>query len=243
MTFQRNQKASDPRHKVGVVVVAAGASRRMGGIDKVFLLLGDRPLIAHSLQVFENSPVVDEIAIVLSESAQDEGERMVTDLGLGKVVGVTVGGARRQDSVLRGLKLLPDCDVFMIHDGARPFVSGDLIARGLDAVAETGAATAAVPVKDTIKIVGPDMLVTSTPDRSALWAAQTPQVFESRLLLAAHERNSDDATDDAGMVEALGTAVKLFMGSYENIKVTTPEDVALAEAIYGARVQPQSPRP
>ena len=96
-----------------------------------------------------------------------------------------------------------------------------------------------MPVKDTIKIVGPDMLVISTPDRRALWAAQTPQVFESRLLLEAHERIPDDATDDAGMVEALGTSVKVFMGSYENIKVTTPEDVALAEAIYGARVRLQ----
>ena len=242
MTFQLNQTSSDPHPKVGVVVVAAGASRRMGGIDKVFLPLGGKPLIAHSLQEFENSPVVNDIVVVLSESALDEGERMLAGLGLGKVVGVTAGGARRQDSVLKGLELLSDCDIFVIHDGARPFVNGDMIARSLEAVAETGAATAAVPVKDTIKIVGPDMLVKSTPDRAALWAAQTPQVFESRLLMEAHERVTDDATDDAGMVEALGAKVKLFMGSYENIKVTTPEDVALAEAIYGARVRLQGQR-
>lgn len=199
-------------------------------------------MIAHSLQEFQKSPLVDSIAIVLTESAREKGERMAAGLELRKVVGVTAGGARRQDSVLSGMKLLLDCDIFMIHDGARPFVNGDMIARSLEALSETGAATAAVPVKDTIKIVGSDMLVISTPERSALWAAQTPQVFESRLLLKAHERISDDATDDAGMVEALGVAVKLFMGSYENIKVTTPEDVALAEAIYAARVRLQGPR-
>jgi 2-C-methyl-D-erythritol 4-phosphate cytidylyltransferase len=239
LTILSNQNSSDPRHTVGVVVVAAGASRRMGGIDKVFLSLAGRPLIAHSLHEFENSPIVDHISIVLSESAQRAGEQMVSDIGFGKVVGITVGGARRQDSVLNGIKLLPRCDILIIHDGARPFVDGDMIARGFDAVSDTGAATAAVPVKDTIKIVGPDMIVTSTPDRNGLWAAQTPQIFDSQLLLEAHERFSGDATDDAGMVEALGASVKLYMGSYENIKVTTPEDVGLAEAIYGSRVRLQ----
>jgi 2-C-methyl-D-erythritol 4-phosphate cytidylyltransferase len=211
----------------------------MGGIDKVFLSLAGKPLIAHSLQEIENSPFVDHISIVLSESAQGVGEQMVSDIGLDKVVGITVGGARRQDSVLNGIKLLPHCDILMVHDGARPFVDGDMIARGFGAVSETGAATAAVPVKDTIKIVGPDMIVTSTPDRSGLWAAQTPQIFDSRLLLDAHERFCGDATDDAGMVEKLGASVKLYMGSYENIKVTTPEDVALAEAIHGSRIRLQ----
>jgi 2-C-methyl-D-erythritol 4-phosphate cytidylyltransferase len=210
----------------------------MGGIDKVFLPLVGQPLIAHSLQVFERSSDVDKIALVLSESAQDDGERLVTELGLSKVVAVTAGGLRRQDSVFNGLEMLSDCGILMIHDGARPFVSGDMIARGLDVVGDVGAATAAVPVKDTIKIVDSEMAVTSTPERATLWAAQTPQVFDSQLLMEAHKQISDDATDDAGMVEALGADVKVFMGSYENIKVTTPEDVALAETIFAARTRP-----
>ncbi|MDP6454100.1 MAG: 2-C-methyl-D-erythritol 4-phosphate cytidylyltransferase [SAR202 cluster bacterium] len=223
---------------MGVVVVAAGSSRRMEGIDKVFLPLAGQPLVAHSLQVFEHSIDVDKIALVLSESAQDDGERLVTELGLSKVVAVTAGGARRQDSVFNGMEMLSDCGILMIHDGARPFVSADIIARGLEVVGETGAATAAVSVKDTIKIVDSEMVVRSTPERATLWAAQTPQVFDSQLLMEAHKQVNDDATDDAGMVEALGADVKVFMGSYENIKVTTPEDVALAETIFTARTLP-----
>jgi 2-C-methyl-D-erythritol 4-phosphate cytidylyltransferase len=133
---------------------------------------------------------------------------------------------------------LSDCGIIMVHDGARPFVSGDMISRGLDAMRMASAATAGVPVTDTIKIVDADMVVKSTPDRTTLWAAQTPQVFKFQLLREAHRRVTHDSTDDAAMVEALGTEVKVFMGSYENMKVTTPEDVSLAEAIHAARTRP-----
>ena len=223
---------------MGVVVVAAGSSRRMGGIEKVFLSLAGKPLVAHSLQTFEDSTLVDNVVLVVSESARDDGERIVTEFGYGKVVDVVVGGARRQDSVLQGMDRLSDCGIIMVHDGARPFVSGDMISRGLNAMRMASAATAGVPVTDTIKIVDADMVVKSTPDRTMLWAAQTPQVFKSQLLREAHRRVTHDSTDDAAMVEALGAEVKVFMGSYENMKVTTPEDVSLAEAIHAARTRP-----
>ena len=223
---------------MGVVVVAAGSSRRMGGIEKVFLSLAGKPLVAHSLQTFEDSTLVDNVVLVVSDSARNDGEQIVTEFGYGKVVDVVVGGARRQDSVLQGMDRLPDCGIIMVHDGARPFVSGDIISRGLHAMRMASAATAGVPVIDTIKIVDADMVVKSTPDRTTLWAAQTPQVFKSQLLREAHRRVTHDSTDDAAMVEALGTEVKVFMGSYENMKVTTPEDVSLAEAIHAARIRP-----
>ena len=210
----------------------------MGGIEKVFLSLAGKPLVAHSLQTFEDSTLVDNVVLVVSESARDDGKRIVTEFGYGKVVDVVVGGARRQDSVLQGMDRLSDCGIIMVHDGARPFVSGDMISRGLDAMRMASAATAGVPVTDTIKIVDADMVVKSTPDRTTLWAAQTPQVFKFQLLREAHRRVTHDSTDDAAMVEALGTEVKVFMGSYENMKVTTPEDVSLAEAIHAARTRP-----
>ena len=210
----------------------------MGGIEKVFLSLAGKPLVTHSLQTFEDSTLVDNVVLVVSESARDDGERIVTEFGYGKVVDVVVGGARRQDSVLQGMDRLSDCGIIMVHDGARRFGSGDMISRGLDAMRMASAATAGVPVTDTIKIVDADMVVKSTPDRTTLWAAQTPQVFKSQLLREAHRRVTHDSTDDAAMVEALGTEVKVFMGSYENMKVTTPEDVSLAEAIHAARTRP-----
>ncbi|HAC20376.1 MAG TPA: 2-C-methyl-D-erythritol 4-phosphate cytidylyltransferase, partial [Dehalococcoidia bacterium] len=182
--------------------------------------------------------LVDNVVLVVSDSARDDGERIVAEFGYGKVVDVVVGGARRQDSVLQGMDRLSDCGIIMVHDGARPFVSGDMISRGLDAMRMASAATAGVPVTDTIKIVDADMVVKSTPDRTTLWAAQTPQVFKFQLLREAHRRVTHDSTDDAAMVEALGTEVKVFMGSYENMKVTTPEDVSLAEAIHAARTRP-----
>ncbi len=223
---------------MGVVVVAAGSSRRMGGIQKVFLSLAGKSIVAHSLQTFEDSMLVDNVVLVVSDSARDDGERIVAEFGYGKVVDVVVGGARRQDSVLQGMDRLSNCGIIMVHDGARPFVGGDMISRGLDAMRMASAATAGVPVTDTIKIVDADMVVESTPDRTTLWAAQTPQVFKSQLLREAHRRVTHDSTDDAAMVEALGTEVKVFMGSYENMKVTTPEDVSLAEAIHAGRTRP-----
>jgi len=161
--------------------------------------------------------------------------RFVEDQPVSKVSAICVGGTRRQDSVRIGLEHVADATHVLVHDGARPLVNRELIERGVEAVLHHEAAIAAVPVKDTIKTVGADMLVLDTVPREHLWAVQTPQIFELELLKTAHQRIGEDVTDDATMVERLGHKVKIFMGSYENIKVTTAEDVVIAEALIRSR--------
>ena len=217
--------------RIGVVVVAAGMSTRMEGVNKIFAPLGGRPLIAITLQRFDSSPLVDDIILVLSEADLVLGQDVVNRYSFSKVREVCAGGDRRQDSVMNGLQALKQCDWVMVHDGARPSVTHDLLERGWLAVRETGAAVAGMPVKDTIKVTGEGNLVAATPPRDTLWAAQTPQIFRYSLLLEAHHRFSKDVTDDAGMVEALGHPVKMFLGSYRNIKVTTPEDLDIMDAL------------
>lgn len=224
-----------PHPMVGAIIVAAGSSRRMGGRDKLFLPLLGRPLLSYTIQAFQASPQVDTIVLVLAQHNLAQGRRLVQECGFHKVRAICTGGQRRQDSVRRGLERLADVHWVLVHDGARPCVDAGLIDRALRQVTETGAATAAVPVKDTIKLAGADMLVDRTLPRDQLWAVQTPQVFLRSLLAEAHQRVAEDVTDDAAMVERIGGKVRLFMGSYENIKVTTPEDVAIAEALLRAR--------
>ena len=235
MTASVGMGPADPHPRVGVVVVAAGASHRMGGVDKVFVPLAGLPLITYSLRAFQEALGIESVVLVLAEAQVQRGAQLVADAKLTKVSAITSGGARRQDSVAAGLRSLDGCEILMVHDGARPLIDQDVIARGLEAVAETGAASAAVAVTDTIKTAGADMVVSGTLDRNSLWSAQTPQVFRADLLAKAHRDVADDVTDDAAMVEALGGKVKLFLGSYENIKVTTPEDLFLAKAILESR--------
>lgn len=223
-----------PRERAGAVVAAAGESRRMGGVDKIFTPLLGIPLIVHPLRVFNDSPLVDEIVLVVAPARVDEARRLVAERGLSNVRAVCAGGAHRQDSVRAGLEALSRCDWVLVHDGARCCVPPSLIEAGLEAVRESGAAIAAVPVVDTVKVVA-DQRVRSTLDRSSLWAIQTPQVFRTELLLDAHRRCQELVTDDAAMVERLGIPVRVFMGAYDNLKVTTPEDMLLAEAILRAR--------
>ena len=220
---------------VGAVIVAAGESRRMRGIDKIFTPLAGRPLVTHAIEVFNDSPRIGRIVLVLSKAILNEGRRLVEEGDWDKVTDVCAGGERRQDSVRAGLDRLTDVEWVVVHDGARPLVDVSIIDRGLDAAAETGAAVAAVPVTDTIKRAGPEGIVLDTPPREELWAAQTPQVFSRRVLADAHDRVAEDVTDDAAMVELAGGAVKLFMGSYENIKVSTPEDLAAARVLLESR--------
>jgi 2-C-methyl-D-erythritol 4-phosphate cytidylyltransferase len=216
--------------KTGVVIVGAGSSQRMG-TDKVFMSLAEKPLLAWSVDVCQSCELVNQIVIVLNESKLDLGRRLVAERGWSKVVEVCPGGDRRQDSVKQGLNKLKGCDWVVIHDGARPFLTLDLIRDGLEAARSTGAAAVAVPVKDTVKLGGSDLMVKRTLNRQELWAVQTPQVFRFDIITKAHEQIKDDVTDDASMVEQLGYKVKLCMGSYDNIKITTPEDLALAELI------------
>ncbi len=216
--------------KVGVVVVAAGASRRLG-VDKVFLPLAGKPLLAWSLDVCQDCELLSRIVIVLNTVNLALGRRLVTERCWSKVVDICPGGNRRQDSVRLGLSKLGICDWVVIHDGARPFLTPQLIQDGLQAAQMTGAAIAAVPVTDTIKLGDDGLMVRETLNRQELWAAQTPQVFRFDIISKAHEQIENDVTDDASLVEQLGYKVRLYMGSYDNIKVTTPQDLALAEII------------
>ena len=221
-------------------MVAAGESSRMRGVDKLLATIAGWPLLAHSLATFDRSPSVSRISVAVSARRIKTVQEMVREYGFAKVVSVVEGGARRQDSVLNSVRELGDVDIVLIHDGARPFVDQCTIDRAVSAACEWGAAVAAVPVKDTIKVADSDLSVVDTPSRDGLWAAQTPQAFRLDLLLRAHSEVSRDVTDDAAMVEAIGHPVKLFMGSYVNFKVTTPEDLIFAESIAGIMEKKES---
>ena len=207
----------------------------MGGVDKVFTHLNGKHVLAWVVETFQKCGSIDHIIIVVNGKSLEQCQRMVAEQGWSKVTEVCVGGKRRQDSVAAGLSRLGHCDWVVIHDGARPLVTADLIERGLEAARETGAAVAAVPVTDTIKIAGDDRLIQQTPPRRGLWAAQTPQVFRFDIITAAYHRVKTEVTDDAALVERLGNKVKLYMGSYDNIKITTPDGLALAEVLWQRR--------
>ncbi|MDI3538576.1 MAG: 2-C-methyl-D-erythritol 4-phosphate cytidylyltransferase [Bacillota bacterium] len=226
--------------KVYALVPAAGSGRRMGSeTKKQFLLLGGRPLFLHCLAVFAHHPQVTGIVLVVSPGDEETAARLVAEYGLDKKVEKIIpGGSERQDSVRLGLAALPeDTDFVLIHDAARPFLTPDLIDRTLSAAVRTGAAVAAAPVKDTIKVAAPNRLVERTLERSTLWSVATPQTFSYRLILEAHRRAQEDGftgTDDAVLVERLGRPVELVPASDTNIKVTTPTDLLLAECLLGS---------
>lgn len=225
--------AKKPR--VGAILLGAGHSARMRDIDKIVTPLADRPLISHSTDTFEQSSFIDLIVLVVASHNVHRVTGLVQGNGWRKVTNVCIGGARRQDSVRAGLEHLSDCDLIVVHDGARPFVSDEIIANGVAVATEHGAAVAAIPVSDTIKLVNNAATVIKTLPRDGLWAIQTPQVFNCDLLQKAHREIHGDVTDDAAMVEAIGGTVKVFGGSNENIKVTTPEDWAIAQGILKSR--------
>ena len=231
---------SNAVNRLGVIVVAAGRSSRMGGVDKQLLRLGGIPVILHSLRAFESFSSTSSIVLVMSEDNFAAGINVVEESGLSKIVDVVVGGERRQDSVKIGLDVLASHvneipEFVAVHDGARPFVDHALIERGMSTARAIGAGIAAVPVKDTIK-VAPHKIITDTLDRSELWAIQTPQIFRYDVLNTAHDVVRDDVTDDASMVESSGGIVATFSGSDENIKITTPEDLHLASLILEQRL-------
>ncbi|HEY79019.1 MAG TPA: 2-C-methyl-D-erythritol 4-phosphate cytidylyltransferase [Dehalococcoidia bacterium] len=217
--------------KAGAIIVAAGESRRMGGTDKAFAQLGGKPVLARVIETFNRCQSIGQIVVVVNASKINECRQMVNEQGWADTTDICVGGERRQDSVAAGLDRLKDCGWVVVHDGARPLVTEELIKRGLAEVQETGAAIAAVPVTDTIKTAGDDRIVRETLPRSSLWAAQTPQVFRCETIKEAYRQPTAEVTDDAAIVERLGYKVKLYPGSYDNIKITTPEDLALAEVL------------
>jgi len=223
---------SNEEQRVGVVIAAAGESRRMGGVDKVFALLDGKPVLCRVVETFQKCNSIDRVVVVVNQRNIELARQLVAEQGWSKVAEVCPGGERRQDSVVAGLGRLDQCRWVVIHDGARPLVTVDLIERGLAEAGETGAAVAAVPVTDTIKVAGDDRIVKQTPPRGNLWAVQTPQVFRFDIINEAYRRAKTEVTDDASLVEQLGYKVKLYSGSYDNIKVTTPGDLALAEVLW-----------
>lgn len=233
---KRKKKPATPL--CSAVVVAAGSARRMEGIDKVLTPLGEMPVLVHTLYAFQDCPVVGEVIVVTREDLLVEVSRLCKVFALDKVRKVIVGGKERIHSVQAGLREAdPEAELIAIHDGARPLVTQQVIEEAVAAAAQSGAAAPAVPVIDTIKR-WEDGLSVETIDRSCLRAVQTPQVFEAGLIRAATQKALEDGellTDDCGAVERLGKKVTLTEGSRENIKITTPLDLVLGEAILQAR--------
>ncbi len=222
---------NDGKVKVAAVIVAAGESERMDGIDKVMAPLGGRPVITHVLDTFQKSGKIDQIIVVMNAKNIEEAKKLVAQEKYTKVTDIVTGGRRRQDSVIEGLKKLKACEWVIIHDGARPLMPADLIDKGLDAAKETGAAAPAVPVTDTIKFVKGSDIVLQTLPRQNLRAVQTPQVFRYDVVQNTYKYTPGDYTDDAALVEKAGFKVKLFPGAINNIKITTPDDLAIAEVL------------
>jgi len=215
---------------IGVIIVAAGKAERMGATDKIFALLGGKPVLAWPVDICQQNDLVEQIVITLNSNNLKQGQKLKEERTWSKVA-ICLGGARRQDSVKEGLHKLKCCDWVIIHDGARPFLTLDLIQNGLEAAKETGSAVAAVPVKDTIRFADDQGLITETPQRNKLWLVQTPQIFSFDVINEAYRKLITEVTDDSAAVKLLGCEVKLYPGDYSNIKITTPEDLALAEII------------
>jgi 2-C-methyl-D-erythritol 4-phosphate cytidylyltransferase len=226
---------------ISAVIVAAGKGTRMNlEINKQYIEVGEMPVLARTLEVFENCSMIDEIIVVVNE--QDIiycKENIIEEFGFTKIAKLVTGGQTRQGSVYKGLcEVSKLCGIVLIHDGARPFVMERCLMDSIYAAQEYGACCAAVPVKDTIKESNADGFVHNTLDRSALWSIQTPQTFKYQLIFDAHIKAAQEGftgTDDAMLVERMGHPLKLVMGDYNNIKITTREDLILAEAIISSR--------
>ncbi len=226
--------------KITAIVLAAGQGKRMNSsVAKQFLMLQDRPVVYYSLKAFEES-IADEIILVTGEGQAEYCKKEIVDLyRINKVKQIVEGGKERYDSVYRALQSVSAADYVLIHDGARPFITVNLINRIIDQVRECQACLIGMPVKETIKVVAEDGTVQATPRRNILWAAQTPQAFAFPSIKAAYEalyleenREGLAITDDAMVYEAYGKLpIKMLEGDYNNIKLTTPEDLILAEQI------------
>ena len=219
----------------GAILLAAGRSTRMGGLDKMLAPLAGLPVAAHALRAFAACPGISAIVLVCGEGNRTSLEGLAVEHGGGKVTAVVSGGARRRDSVAAGFSALPPIDLVVVHDVARPLVTPSMVARGLELAANHGAAVIAAPLTDTIKEVSEAVNgaapIERTIDRSRLRAAQTPQTFRRELLLRAHAAHDRDATDDAVLVEALGQPVLAYDADGPNLKITTPADLLLAAAL------------
>lgn len=237
---------------VEALIPAAGAGSRMGGgVNKPFLEILGVPILVRTLQAFEAHEGVAAMTVMAAPGEESRVEALIAGAGLAKVRAVRTGGATRQATVLFGLRYLagqgfPPDGLVLVHDGARPLVTRVVIDACIDGARRFGACGAAVPVKDTIKRADPDGLVRETLDRSRLFAIQTPQAFRFQLLLSAHESAAAggfDATDDLALLERAGGSVRLVAGDYRNLKVTTPEDLRMAEALAAEVLAEEVPSP
>ncbi len=221
--------------KTVALITAAGSSIRMAGLgSKPFLMLGQIPLIVHTIRAFETSELIDDIFLVLQKAEIEKFRGEVgSKFSFFKMKDIVPGGRERQESVKNGLEAIGSgCDIVAIHDGVRPFVRSKHIDDVVRAAREYGASTLAVRAKDTIKLVNKDGLVEKTLDRNSTWQTQTPQAFKYKLIRDVHQSSkSIDALDDALLVEKLGYKVKVIEGDYANIKITTPEDLTIAESL------------
>lgn len=223
--------------KVIALIPAAGMGKRMdAGINKQYLLLDGIPIVARTISVFENSPLVDDIYIITPELEIPFCRKIVVQAsGFTKIRAIVQGGTERQHSVMNGLRGIvdpADDDLVLIHDGVRPFVTPEMISNAVETAKLYDGALVAAPVKDTIKVVE-NSIIRETPVRDTLWQAQTPQAFRYRTIRDAHENAAAEGflgTDDSSLVERNGGEVHIVMGNYRNIKITTPEDLVLAEA-------------
>ena len=218
---------------VSAVIVSAGNSTRMGGVNKQFLELDGAPVIANTITAFQRSLIIDEIIIVTRECDIKEVSKLVEKYEFTKVTNIVAGGETRQLSVYNGVASTSKiADLVVIHDGARPLVTNRAITETIKSAAEFGAAATGVKVKDTVKVVDDNDNIIDTPDRTYMRFIQTPQVFNKKLYLDAVNsvEDSKNFTDDCKLLEVYGKTVKFVDGDYENIKITTPEDIELAES-------------
>lgn len=228
------------------IVLSAGQGKRMNGsVQKQYMELNERPVLYYSLKVFERSPLIDDIILVVG-SGQEEyvKNEIVERYGITKVRRIVLGGKERYDSVWQGLQAARNIEeegYIFIHDGARPFVDEEILKRGYETVLKYKACAAGMPSKDTVKLVDDETYAVSTPERKYVWAVQTPQIFEKSLIMQAYSRLIREeyihVTDDAMAVEqTMKAPVKLFEGAYENIKITTPEDMEIAQVFLQKRI-------
>lgn len=218
------------------VVLAAGRGKRMNSrIQKQFMNLGGYPVLYYSMKCFQDSPLIQDMILVAEEEEISYcREEIIDKYGLSKVSAVVPGGRERYDSVYAGLCACRECDYVFIHDGARPFLTEEILQRGMKAVRRTGACAVGMPSKDTVKLKDEDGCIGETPSREKVWIIQTPQIFSYSVILQAYrelqDQDKSDITDDAMVVERTGrVSVVLAEGSYRNLKITTPEDLAIAE--------------
>lgn len=223
--------------KASAIIVAAGKGSRMKqGMNKQYMLLKNKPVLAHTIEAFEKVGHINEIIVVINKKDRVLFEKQIRQCHTySKIAAVVYGGYDRQASVYNGLSVVSeDAQIVSVHDGARPLVTPEIIENAIITAMEKGVGCVGVPLKDTIKRTGKDAVVEATLDRSTLWSVQTPQVFRKDILERVHKRAAEAGfrgTDDAVLAERLGYPVHMVMGSYSNIKLTTPEDLVFAEAI------------